>query len=384
MNILKITAAAIYKKAGKIKILTTVMGYIYIKISLIFGKSSIKAALSNETAFNIESNNEELKPAANNVKIAFICDEMTWRNFKTECRAIFITPKKWKKILLKSKPDILFCESAWSGIEKYKNCWRGQIYKNNKFLFENRRILFKIIGYCNKNGIPTVFWNKEDPVYFDGPEYNFSDTASRFDCVLTTAEECVESYKKLGNNNVHTLMFGYSPYIFYPAENDEKENTAVFAGSWYADQEGRCRDLERIFDKIINENIELQIYDRQSKAPGPDNIFPQKYQKYIKNKVTYEQLGDIFRKVKYAININTVKNSETMFARRVFEAMACGCIIISNHSDGLKNIFQNRIWFINEDFDHEREEDIIKQNERYVSENHTYAGRLKEILNYIK
>jgi len=313
-------------------------------------------------------------------KIVFVCDEMTWQDFKDECNARFITPYNWRKVFKSFRPDLFFCESAWSGIAEYRDCWRGRIYKNNNVCYENRKELMRILNYCKKNSIPTVFWNKEDPTFWGNETYNFVDTALNFDHILTTAKECIPGYLKLGHKSVNVLMFGCPTNIFFFDPNVKKERKAVFAGSWYADQPRRCAEMEEVFDMVLQHGIPLEIYDRQSDSSNPVHKFPEKYKRFLRPKIPFTELGNVYRHAEFVININTVTNSETMFARRVFEAMACGCIIISNHSDGLKKLFPNRVWFIDEPFEHEKEKDIILQNLHDVNNNHTCSKRLSEIL----
>lgn len=358
----------IYKKWQKNRLIATVSNLIYVRI---LNRFSMKC-LSQECISDRKTNNM--------IKIAFVCDEMTWQDFKGECNAIFVTPYNWHKVFKEFCPDLFICESAWSGNTKNKDCWRGQIYKSKNILYENRRSLLRIVGYCKENGIPTVFWNKEDPTFWGNETYNFVDTALHFDHVFTTSKECLFKYKKLGHKSVHVLMFGFSPDLFYFDSTICKTKKAVFAGSWYADQPKRCAEMEQLFDMILQQNIPIEIYDRQSDSSNPVHQFPEKYKPFLRSKVAYSELGDVYRKVEYIINVNTVTDSSTMFARRVFEAMACGCIIISNPSVGLKNMFSERIWFSNETFDYNRLEDIRSKNIQEVFQNHTCQQRLEEVL----
>ena len=313
-------------------------------------------------------------------KIAFICDEMTWQDFRKECSSVFVTPTHWRTIFAETKPDIFFCESAWSGNEDYEDCWRGRIYKNEKVKWNSRKALRDILHYCKENRIPTVFWNKEDPTFFDNKTYNFVDTALLFDHIFTTAQECVKAYQKKGHHSVHVLPFGYAPDIFYSDLSQARTNKAVFAGSWYADQPERCRDMTDIFDMVLAHGIVLEIWDRQSNSYNPVHKFPPKYTPHIRPAVAFEQLGHIYRGAEYAININTVKDSSTMFARRVVEVMACGCIVISNESAGMRELFDNRIWFLGETFSIADNEEIRQKNRQEIEENDTCKQRLAEVL----
>ena len=334
--------------------------------------------------FNNFGSAVESKRGVSNIRIAIICDEMTWQNFYPECHALFLTPRNWKNALIDFKPQLFFCESTWSGIEVRPDCWRSRIYKSKNIRRNNRKILFDILDWCKSNRTPTIFWNKEDPAFFFNTLYNFVDTALQFDYIFTTASECIEKYKQLGHSRINLLPFGFSQCIFYPDDSIAKENTAVFAGSWYANEPIRCRDMVNVFDFVISNGIALIIYDRQSGSSNPNNRFPDKYYKYINSAVSYKALGNIYRKSKYCVNINTVTESESMFARRVYEAMACKCIIISNESKSLRNQFDGKIWFLNEYINNNNINQIVNENCKYVLYNHTWKHRYEYIISFIK
>jgi len=308
-----------------------------------------------------------------------ICDPMTWQNLSQEHPAISLLPTN----LPTQKIKFLFCESTWSGTTNA--CWRGQVYKDERVLYENRHNLLKILNHYKSKRIPTVFWAKEDPAYFQDSIYNFTDTALKFDYILTTAEECIPRYNALGHKQVHLWPFGFSPKIYYPPKNPNRENIAIFAGSWYEDHPNRCQDLSTILDAILTAKIPIRIYDRNRLSGNSTKPFPTKYQPYVQDSVSYEALGNIYRKAEYVINVNTICDSATMFSRRVYEAMACGCIIISNESTGLRNQFNNNIWFIteNEEFDLQSKELIRQENIQTVFTHHTWAQRMNQLTELI-
>ena len=309
--------------------------------------------------------------------IAAVCDPMTWQNMRQSQRVVSLTPKNWKETLDTSKNvKLFFCEASWSGITG--NCWRGQIYKDKRVLYENRRELLRILEYCKSKAIPAVFWAKEDPAYFCDSTYDFTDTALRFDYILTTAEECIPKYNELGHTKVYLWPFGFSEDIYHPPDGQaQRERAAVFAGSWYEDHPKRCEALASIFDMIMDTDIPLKIYDRQrvkNRSPKP---FPKKYQPFVRDSIPYDALGDVYRSVEYAINVNTVSDSETMFSRRVYEAMACGCIVISNDSAGMRRQFGQQVWFSGEEFDFGRSDEIRSSNADAVLSSHTWAKRME-------
>lgn len=317
--------------------------------------------------------------------IAFICDEMTWQDFSTEQQSVYLTPQNWKQVLAKEQPELLFCESTWSGIAAAPDVWRGRVYKSKSIRYENRRELLEIISYCKRNQIPTAFWNKEDPAYYGNAYYDFASTALLFDFIFTTAAECVPRYKKHGHAEVHVLPFGASERL-YGGESpplEQRANTAVFAGSWYADQPQRCRDLRKMLAFVAKKGITPMIYDRQSQSPNPVHRWPEEFRPYLRPAVSPAELAAVYRQSRYAMNINTVTASSTMFARRVYELMLSGCIVISNASPGMQAQFPGRIWVPGHPFDHARENEIAQQNRREVLETHTASARLRQVLRIV-
>lgn len=317
-------------------------------------------------------------------RIAYVCDEMTYSSFSDLTYSIFLTPWNWYEVLEREQPDIFFCESAWTGIKKYEGCWRGRIYKSNNVKYNNRKVLFNILEYCRVHGIKTVFWNKEDPTFCGNEQYNFVDTALHFDYIFTTAEECVVYYQLLGHKNVYVLPFGVSVKLYNPINSTEKENVAIFAGSWYPEHKQRCVDMEQIFKQVLANNIRLEIYDRNYNNTKTVNHFPEQYQRYISGYVPFEEMGRRIKHAQFAVNVNSVTESRTMFARRVFEMMVSNVAIISNKSVGMKEMFGKRVWFSGETFKMNCLEEICRENVQDVLINHTNQVRMRTLLNTVE
>ena len=278
-------------------------------------------------------------------RVAFICDEMTWCDYSGCCDSIFLHPRAWKEQLDAFQPEMLFCESAWSGIDGFEEVWRGRIYRDRRVSFENRDVLLEILQYCREHGIVTVFWNKEDPYYYDHPVYDFSATALLFDCLLTTDAGCVARYQERGHSNVHLLPFGVNLSMFYPVSGEQREGTALFAGSWCGDMPQRCAALDELLSYGLEQGWELDIYDRRSTRPEKRFRFPKKYAKYIRKAVPYHRVADVYRRYQYGINVNTVVDSPTMLSRRVLQLAACGVTVVTNDAKALERYRDClRIW----------------------------------------
>lgn len=309
--------------------------------------------------------------------IAVICDELTWETMRRETNAVYLTPENWQSCLESEKPDLLFCEAAWEGVT---GCWQNMIFHDRLLRHDNRFILRQILRYCGDANIPTVFWNKEDtPAFTDYPR-SFIDTALLFDHIFTTTVEAIPRYRALGHKSVHLMMFGFSPKLFFPLPPAAGCGTAVFFGSWYQDYPKRCLAMRQIFDMVLKKGLRLVIYDRMYEKPAADRIYPEEYRPYVIGGVPYEKIRDVMKDAEYVININTVEDSDTMFARRVVEVMACGRLIISNESSGLRRRFPGRIWFLGEAFPEKEPAQIIAQNIECVFSNYTFGILLGQAL----
>ena len=272
----------------------------------------------------------------NSYRVAFLCDEMTWADFSPLCRAQFLHPAVWREQLERFRPDFFFCESCWSGVPPFEGCWRGQVYRNRRLLFENRRVLLEILAYCRQQGIPTVFWNKEDPAGSLDARYDFIDTALRFDYIFTTAEECIETYRRRGHQQVALLPFGVNPALFYPDVSLQRPGTALFAGSWYADQPERCKALTELLEYALAQGWQLDIYDRHSGSKERRFRFPERFAPYLRPAVPFARMPELARRYEWAINVNTVTTSQTMFSRRVLQMLASGTKVLSNPSPAME------------------------------------------------
>lgn len=319
------------------------------------------------------------------IRVACIVDEFTYNSFKFECDFIEIKPDNWRQVMDATAPDLFFCESAWSGVDSKLRPWKGQIYCSTNFKRENRVVLFEILAYCKEKKIPTVFWNKEDPTYFLDTVHNFTDTATKFDYIFTTAEECVAGYKDMvKHERVYPLMFAAQPRLFNPIEKYDRTDEIIFAGSWYKQHPERSREMEEIFDAIIKSGNKLKIFDRYSADTDPNHVFPDKYKQYIHPALSYEALDQAYKGSKYALNINTVTDSSTMFARRVFELMASNTHVLSNYSKGIVELFGNNITITSKGSFSLRNVEAKRAwclNE--VLKNHTYKNRLCKILDCV-
>lgn len=321
------------------------------------------------------------------IKVAAILDEFSYNSFKFECDMIALSYKEWKKELERFQPDLFLCESAWSGADSVKRPWKGRIYCSENFSSENRGELLKILDYCKEQGIPTVFWNKEDPSHYDDKKHNFVDTALKFDHIFTTDENCVARYKsEYGHPSVNVLPFAVQPRLFNPIVESCRTNAAIFAGGWYSNHEKRSQQMEEIFDSIEASGTDLKIYDRFYGSDDVSHRYPKRFVSSLNPSVPGDEMGRVYKESTLGLTINTVTDSPTMFARRIFELMACNTFVLSNYSEGVHSFFGDNVLYLDKEPDgllrltDEKRDKARAKNLHLVLAEHTYRERFKRIL----
>lgn len=322
--------------------------------------------------------------------VGTILDEFSHNSFRDEFRAVPLEPRNWRARMEASRPDVLLCESAWSGRDSRRRPWKGKVYASDRFRGENRKDLIELIDYCRREGIPTVFWNKEDPVNYADRRHDFVKTALLFDNIFTTAAECVPRYRAdHGAERVFELTFATNPRMFNPIEFAPRRRKVTFAGSWYDNYEERSRQTRTILDDLARRGFEVEIYDRYYGDDDPLHKWPVEYAPLIRPPVAHDAVADVYKSGLFSLNINTVLDSTTMFARRVYEIMSCNSLVLSNYSLGLERRFGDLVFFTDRDMDRlaslsESEiEDIRLRALELVLAEHTYRHRWREILTAI-
>jgi len=318
-------------------------------------------------------------------RVAMVADEFTYNCFKYECIAFPLEPGGWLEVFQNNEMDFFFCESTWAGVDSLLRPWRGKVYASENFSSENRGALLGILQYCKENGIPTVFWNKEDPTHYEDRVHDFVDTALKFDHIFTTAAECVERYKNdYGHKSVHLLMFATQPKLFNPIETYERTDEVIFAGSWYRQHQERCDVMAGLLDSVLESPFSLKIYNRQSENDDPNHVFPAKYEPFINPRLPHVNLDQAYKGSKYGLNINTVVESRSMFARRVFELMSSNTLVITNCSKGIRQLFGDNVVYAEGDSFAIEDPDVKREfclNE--VLRHHTYKNRFEQILKVV-
>ncbi|MDX0716802.1 FkbM family methyltransferase [Sinorhizobium medicae] len=312
------------------------------------------------------------------LRVAAIMDEFTYTGYAAECDLQQLSPGNWETELEDFRPELLLVESAWRGLNEEWGPKVGKLSGEVKSVLE----------WCRTRNVPTAFWNKEDPVHFD----TFLTTAQRFDVIFTTDIDCIPRYKAaLGHDRVHLLPFACQPEIHNPLEIGTRKDAFCFAGAYYVRYPDRTRDLDDFLDKLSGYRP-FEIFDRNFGKDLADYMFPEAYQKYIVGTLPPSEIDRAYKGYTFGINLNSVKNSQSMYARRVYELLASNTRIISNYSRGLRLMFGDLV--VSTDSGEEALRRVRKQDEmgftarlrlaglRKVLSEHTYGHRLARVAHH--
>ncbi len=315
--------------------------------------------------------------------VAAILDTFSEYCLRYEANLLLLSSDNWREEMELSPPAFLLVESAWHG---NNGSWQFLI---NQYLGNKESPLGELLQYCRMRNIKAVFWNKEDPPNFE----RFIDAAKEFDIVFTTDADTIPKYREIcGHNQIFALPFAAQPKIHNPCRSSSWPTFPVcFAGSWMERHEERVDSLPYLLEPALQ--FGLHIYDRNYNISGslPKYRFPDQFAELIKGTLNYEEMLTAYRCYKVMLNVNSVTDSPTMFSRRVFESLGCGTPVVSNDSEGMKNLLGNCVRIsncANETSKHLNElfnnEEACRQEAhlayRFIHERHTYRHRMNEIV----
>lgn len=313
------------------------------------------------------------------MKIACIMDEFTFHSYDPQCKLLQVSPNNWLNELKEFKPDLFFLESAWRGMN---SLWNTKVAHLSDELIE-------MLNYLRQHDIPIIFWNKEDPIHFN----TFLATAKYADFVFTTDIDCIKSYKSmLKHDRVFLLPFAAQTKYHNPLELYDREDKFCFAGAYYKRYPERMRDLDTFVDSITQIKG-LDIYDRNYYLDDPNYAFPKVYKQYIVGNLKPDEIDKAYKGYRFNINMNSVKQSQSMCARRVFELLASNTVTVSNYSRAVRNLLGDLV-VCTDDGKRLKDEISMFDDEEYyrkyrllglrkVLTEHTYQERLTYIVNTV-
>ncbi|WP_114906228.1 glycosyltransferase [Ornithinimicrobium murale] len=268
------------------------------------------------------------------LRVGLIADEFTTTTLQASVQVTPLGRVSWREQL--TDLDLVFIESAWEGNG-------GQWHRGvGQYEPEEHQDIVDLLTAARELGIPSVFWNKEDPVHFN----RFVGTAALCDHIFTTDAGRIPAYLEHGEPTLRTvsaLPFYAQPRIHNPLPTDRPfEPTVAYAGTYYGDRYAqRSRELASMLTAAQPHG--LTIYDRQADNPDSPYHFPPRFTAHVQGSLPYAEVLKSYKSHLASLNVNSVADSPSMFSRRVVEVAASGGVVLSGPGRGVNETFGSAI-----------------------------------------
>ncbi len=272
-------------------------------------------------------------PVFERLSVGAVLDEFSTESFGFEWSLRPLSPTQWSTEL--DGLDFVFVESAWSGNDGQ---WKFKLTSPSGPSAE----ITDLLGECRRRGIPTVFWNKEDPPHFE----DFLPLAQMFDVVFTSDVRLIPEYRsRLGHDRVAALPFAAQPAIHNPSRpaRNAAARDIAFAGMYFAHKYPERReqmDLLLGAADAVSPRMQygLEIFSR---FLGNDERyqFPGNLAGRVVGSLPYRNLLTAYKHFKVFLNVNSVTDSPSMCARRIFEISAAGTPVVTTPSAATREFF---------------------------------------------
>lgn len=271
-------------------------------------------------------------------RAAVILDDFSALAFGAEWKCSALSPSSWLEQLTDNPVDFLFVESAWNG---NKGRWAGMIVGKEHAAAAT---LTQLTSWCRERGIPTVFWNKEDPPHYA----DFLSAAKLFDFVFTSDANKVEAYvRDLGHERVDVLPFAAQPAFNNPVRPKFgwHERDVAFGGMYFTEKYPERREqLDLLLEAAESASgamgTGLEIFSRQ-KGGEPKYQFPPPFAERVVGSLDYPEMLTAYKAYKTFLNVNSVVDSPTMCSRRIFEIIASGSNVVTTPSAAIGTHFSS-------------------------------------------
>ena len=321
------------------------------------------------------------------LRVGVILDDFSRMAFAPEWEQVLLKPSTWREDL-DAGLDLVFIESAWNG---NGGAWQYHLTGPTA----PRPALVELLAACREAGVPAVFWNKEDPAHFE----DFLDTARLFDHVYTTDVGRLDAYREaLGHDRVGVLPFAAQPAIHNPIRTHGQGATrdVAFAGTYFAHKYPERREqmdllLGGAVDASSRMATGLEIFSR---FQGQDEKyrFPAPFADRVVGSLDYPRMLAAYREYKAFLNVNSVVDSPSMCARRIFEITACGTPVVTTPSAAVGEFFPPDEVFVATS--REQAADLVRAlvrsselrdrsvhlAQRRIWREHTYGARAQQVL----
>lgn len=302
-----------------------------------------------------------------------ICDEFSWQGWMREGATRIEGPElagnEWERIASSApESDFLLIEAVWE----------------NFLGFDRLTELQRILMSFRREGIPVIFWNKEDPAQFDF----FLPLALHCSAVFTTDEACCPKYRSAGfAGPVEVLTFPAHPDLHKVYGPRDLEKRVLFAGSPWFEHPDRHASYHYFLKPAVSLGC-VDIYARRTFLTGKEH-WPEEVHQYIVGELKYLDLLKTCSRYTLGLSMSCCPYSRTMYARRIVELPLAGLLPISDNSRAVRELFpeipvsayaqQTREliqYFLHAD--NEREDRLAALQKRILT-HHTYSHALHQL-----
>ena len=333
----------------------------------------------------------ERTPHLEGLRVAVILDDFSMLAWSYEFETVAVTPTTWREQLAEDPVDLLLVESAWHG---NKDAWQYQLTGSKAPTAPLR----ELVAHCREQGIPSVFWNKEDPPHFE----DFLETARLFDQVFTTDVTLLPRYREeLGHENIAVLPFAAQSAVHNPIrpKHGHQVRDVAFAGMYFAHKFPERREqmdmlLGGALDASARMDTGLEIFSR---FLGDDERyqFPGALADRVVGALSYDRMLTAYKAYKVFLNVNSVVTSPSMCARRIFEITASGTPVVTAPSPAIGEFFTDEevpVVAEREDAAHvvralarspELRDRTVHLAQRRIWHEHTYTHRARQVLDTV-
>jgi len=185
-------------------------------------------------------------------------------------------------------------------------------------------------------------------------------------------------------------LFAAQPAIHFPKQ-EKVHCRAGFVGSYSTNIHPERRAWQNQVFEAASE-IGLTVYDRNWFRSGAHYRFPQRPWIKVRERVPHRDTAGIYRSYVANINVNTVRDSETAFSRRLVEILASGSLAVTNPTPAVSTHFADYCHTVSQEEEARElfrrlsreglspsEKEMVRAGAEHVRKHHTWRHRLEQL-----
>jgi hypothetical protein len=156
--------------------------------------------------------------------------------------------------------------------------------------------------------------------------------------------------------------------------------TVCFAGSWNKHHPTRLEGVQNLIDPLMS--CGLNVFSRMGS-------WPKEYRSLIVGSYPYEELLRKYSAYRIGLSVSSVRESPTMFPRRVVEMTCAGLLVLSDRCQGVASLFpeipqstspEQTRQIVDYYLNHEPERaELVATIRKKILAEHTYRHRIEYI-----